>query len=102
MANAMVDPAVAAGIKKALRRLTVGLVLVYVGMAATAAWIYTNSKANTDALCALRGDLELRVARSQNFLRENPTGIPGITPNVILDGIDGQKRTIKALSGLSC
>jgi hypothetical protein len=60
-----------------------------------------NQKA-TDALCALRTDLQTRVASSQQFLEDNPNGIPGIPAKQIRDSIDGQRRTIRALDGLSC
>jgi len=56
----------------------------------------------TSALCALRTDLERRVAGSKTFLAEHPAGIPGISAKVIRDGIKNQERTIKALSGIDC
>lgn len=57
--------------------------------------------ANT-ALCALRVDLDQRVASSRAFLRENPEGIPGIPPKLIRDGIANQQRTIATLAILDC
>lgn len=67
----------------------------------TAISFRANSQSN-DALCALRGDLQRRVVTSREFLVEHPDGIPGISAKTIRDGIDNQKRTIVALSGLSC
>jgi hypothetical protein len=56
----------------------------------------------TAALCALRSDLERRIASSQAFLREHPDGIPGIPARTIRDGIKNQERTIRALSRIDC
>jgi hypothetical protein len=56
----------------------------------------------TTALCALRGDLERRVARGQTFLQEHPRGIPGFRPAFIRSTLDGQARTIVALSVVKC
>lgn len=65
---------------------------------------HTNSQAkqNTTALCALRRDLEERVASSTRFIQEHPKGIPGIPIKTIIQGMEGQKRTIKALSAIKC
>lgn len=102
MANSMVDSQAAAEVKKALRRLTIGIAILYIGMLGTAGWVYMNSQSNTDALCALRNDLQERVDNSEAFIEKHPNGFAGISPREIKDGINGQKRTIKALSGISC
>lgn len=64
----------------------------------------TNGQAtsNTVALCALRRDLEVRVDAGEKFIEAHPNGVAGITVNDIKLTTDGQKRTIKALSGLEC
>jgi hypothetical protein len=56
----------------------------------------------TNALCALRGDLEHRVAQTDKFIAEHPHGIPGIPVATLRVQADGQRRTIAALGGLSC
>ena len=61
-----------------------------------------DAKITTAALCALRTDLERRVASSRAFLAEHPDGIPGISAKVIRDGIVNQQSTISALSGIDC
>ena len=61
-----------------------------------------DAKQTTAALCALRSDLERRVATSEAFLAEHPHGIPGISAKQIRDGIRNQERTIRALSGIDC
>lgn len=54
------------------------------------------------ALCIFRDDLETRVKSAQQFLRDNPDGIPGISPELLQQSIDNQQRTILALQLLNC
>lgn len=57
------------------------------------------------ALCALRDDLENRVAQTQHFLR-HPEDFPQFsdpkTVELIKQQVEGQQRTVAALSVLSC
>lgn len=92
----------AATIKGTLRVLVVATLVLYLGLVAGGLWVWNNSNDNTDALCALRADLENRVVSSQQFLLEHPTGVGGITPAAIQTGIQNSQRTIKALSNLVC
>lgn len=64
----------------------------------------TNGQAtsSTAALCALRHDLEARVKSGEQFLRSHPLGAADIPAATIKTSVDGQRRTIRALSGLSC
>ena len=82
------------------------LLLVYAAVVGAFAWNSSETRKvagdSNDALCALRVDLEKRVASSEQFLRENPDGIPGIPAKTIRDGVTNQQRTIKALSQLAC
>lgn len=84
---------------KWLKRMTVVLYIVVITVS-----VITFIKANDtlDALCALRGDLKHRVVQSQNFLKENPHGSPGIPEKFVRDGIKNQKQTIRALKPLDC
>lgn len=61
-----------------------------------------DARVTTAALCALRNDLEVRVASSRSFLVDHPNGIPGISAKAIRDGIANQERTIVALSVIDC
>lgn len=85
-------------LRRMVALLAVGVVLN------TAGWVvgFLANKQSTDALCALRGDLERRVASSEKFLSEHPDGIPGIPAKTIRDGIANQQRTILVLNDLSC
>lgn len=60
------------------------------------------ANSNTTALCALRHDLEARVKSSTDLLATHPEGLAGIPAATIRTTIDGQRRTILALSGLAC
>jgi hypothetical protein len=55
-----------------------------------------------DSLCALVADLKRRVVVAQDLLRANPDGTPGIPAETLRATIDGQQRTILALSKLDC
>jgi hypothetical protein len=67
-----------------------------------AAGVARLAAASNHALCALRHDLEDRVANGERFLRKNPRGIPGIPARTLRQSIGGQRRTIRALSDLKC
>lgn len=56
----------------------------------------------TAALCALRDDLQTRVDTGQDFLKAHPRGAFGLSPATISTTLDGQRRTINALSVLRC
>lgn len=73
-------------------------------LAPLALLVRTNDQAssNTAALCALRHDLEARVKSSTDLLATHPEGLAGIPAATIRTTIDGQRRTILALSGLAC
>jgi ABC-type transporter Mla subunit MlaD len=60
------------------------------------------SKRTTKALCALRKDLEDRVAQTDDFLRKHPGGFAGIPAATLRQSEQGQRRTISALSNLKC
>lgn len=79
-----------------------GFICCLVLLGGTNAYTYRNSARTTHALCALRHDLEIRVSSGEAFLKDHPHGIPGISAKQIKDGLRNQKRTIEALSGLSC
>lgn len=93
---------VADQLRRSLRRLAISTVILYLALIGGGIKVYLDSKNTTDALCAFRQDLITRVLASTDFLRDNPEGIPGISPKIILEGIANQTRTITALKDLSC
>jgi lipopolysaccharide export LptBFGC system permease protein LptF len=56
------------------------------------------------SLCALQDDIQIRHDNNVIFLESNPRGIPGITPAMIQESIDGYQSTLDALAagGLKC
>lgn len=89
-------------VRAALRWLVGATVVLYVALGALALQTRHTASVNTDALCALRGDLQTRVDASTKFLKEHPRGFPGVGAVQIQMGIDNQQRTIDALSGIEC
>jgi hypothetical protein len=65
---------------------------------------YINEIATTNqlALCAFRHDVQQRITTSEEFLREHPNGIPGISPAMIRSNLAAQRQTVDALSVLNC
>lgn len=61
-----------------------------------------DAERTTGALCALRHDLEQRVAQTDKFLREHSEGFAGIPVATLRNSEQGQIRTIEALSNLKC
>jgi len=55
-----------------------------------------------DALCTFKLDLERRVETTEQFLLDNPNGIPGLSEEAIETSISNQKQTIEALAILEC
>jgi hypothetical protein len=85
-----------------IRRAVLGLYALVALLCVVAVVGFLANQQATDSLCALRADLQTRVATSKQFLKEHPNGIPGIPAKTFRDGIKNQERTIRALSGLSC
>jgi hypothetical protein len=68
-----------------------------------AGWQFVQLGQAADALCAFRGDLQLRQDQAEEFLAKHPEGLPDLaTPEQIQRDIDARARTIESLSGLNC
>lgn len=91
-------------IRVSLRALVIATVVLFVAVAAVAVYSYKVSDNNRQAVCNLRVDLERRVQASEDFLHDHPDAIEklGFTPAQIQKEIDGQQRTLAALSVVSC
>lgn len=87
---------------EAARDLTVAHGRLLARVDADAVTARRTARQSTDALCALRGELRDRVTASQDFLRENPEGIPGIPDELLRDRLREQRRAVGALSPLRC
>lgn len=85
-----------------IKLLAVTTIVLVVALILGGVKIYHDAGTTNKALCALRTDLNKRVAVSQGFLKEHPNGTPGISRVVIQTSIANQSSTIEALSILSC
>lgn len=86
-------------------RLTIALVLAVAAITTSIFLIAKQASDNataTQALCALRANLERRGEQSNDFLRENPTGAGGISRAVIVKSIRDTRQTLHALRPLKC
>lgn len=92
----------AGALRRALRRLAIATVVLYVILIAGGIKVWSDNKHTTETLCEFRADLETRVVGSILFLREHPGGIAGISSKTIVDQITNQQRTIAALADLNC
>lgn len=54
------------------------------------------------ALCSFKADLDRRVKTSEDYLRDNPQGFPGIPLTVLRKSIDDQHDVLYALRILRC
>jgi hypothetical protein len=54
------------------------------------------------ALCTFRNDVAARVQVSEQFLKDHPKGLDGITPALIKTSLKSQRATLKSLKGLDC
>lgn len=54
------------------------------------------------ALCSFRADLARRVQTSEDYLRDNPKGFPGIPLSVLQKSIQDQRDVLYALRILRC
>lgn len=89
-------------INSAVRWLAVSTVVLFLGLIALGTYVYTIASSNNDGLCALRSEAKDRLEGTQKYLKEHPEGFPGITRAEIIKGLEGPKRTIRALKGLNC
>jgi predicted negative regulator of RcsB-dependent stress response len=97
---------------KLLVALTVCLYLIVIALVV---WdIYNSSQKRhaiaqnqlkiTSALCAVKSDLQQRIAGSESFLKSHPQGIPalGVSAASLRLTIEGQTATLKALAPVTC
>lgn len=89
-----------------LHRFVVKIVVIFallgLTVAASVYYVYTTSNTNKDALCAMRYDAERRVELAEEFLRDNPDGIPGLSIDSLRRSTNNAKQTAKALSSIDC
>lgn len=55
-----------------------------------------------DAICALREDLQRRIATTEQFIRDHPEGIAGIPVAELERSVESQKLTVDSLYEAKC
>ena len=55
-----------------------------------------------DSLCAFKADLDKRHTAGEQFLKQNPDGIPGISAVQIQQSLNNQQDTLNSLATLDC
>lgn len=92
----------AQGIRRTLYILIAATVVLYLFAAGLTIFVWSQSAKNTDALCSIRRDAEKRVEQGNQFLIDNPNGIPGISPKLLQQNVDNAQHTVNSLSILHC
>jgi hypothetical protein len=85
------------------RRQTVAIDVLFLVVMAISGYALKKANEIHDALCTFDGDLQSRVARSEDFIL-HPEKYPGvhIDPKIIVPQVESQKQTLDSLNGLGC
>lgn len=89
--------------KSVQRRLTVLIAMTVVlalGLSGTVIYVYTSSTVNRQALCTFRADVEARAKATRQLIGRG--GFPGLSTATLQTSVEGQERTVRALSALPC
>jgi hypothetical protein len=89
-------------IQRSLKILIITTVLTFIALLAMGVYVYKIAQDNTRALCAVKQEAEKRVVETNNFLKEHPEGIAGISPAVLKRGADNAQSTVDALQNVTC
>lgn len=77
--------------------------LAYLAFCLVVAYLFYVQDGSRKALCAQRLDLDQRIAQTQEYLDDHPSGpIFGIPRSVIIDGQVRNKVTRKNLESIHC
>lgn len=88
-----------------MRRSTLGYVILALAIVLGLYWqngISQDGRRSREALCVIEAKVQRDVRKAEGFLRKNPNGIPGISTQLIRDGIKDDHETLRALSPLGC
>lgn len=91
---------VARTVQRRLNALIAMTLVLAVGVSGTVVYVYTSSRATRDALCTFRADVEARAKGTRQLIGRG--GFPGLSMKALQTSVEGQERTVKALSALSC
>lgn len=89
-----------------LRRFFTRVLVIFAFLGLTvsveAYFTWKTAQASKDGLCAIRQDSERRVTLGEQFLKNNPNGIPGISIDSLRRSVANAKETVESLSSLNC
>lgn len=96
------DQKITTSLKDAVISMIVATVILYFCVVGAMLYVYSEGNTTTNAICALRTDLESRTKQGKEYVKDHPHGIAGISASSIKESIHNQERSIKALGNLSC
>jgi uncharacterized protein HemX len=98
------DPALhtAKELRRGLRVLMALTAVLYVVMLGVAGYTFRQSQRNTKALCTIRANAADRVEQTEQFLRDHPNGLNGITVLDLRRSIQTYQNTVRALNDVKC
>lgn len=89
-----------------LHRFFVKVVIIFaclgVTMSVTVWYVYHIAEQNRTGLCLIREEAEDRIAQTNEFLKEHPEGLDGISADQIRRGTRQAVQTQQALKDLDC
>lgn len=93
-------------IDKRLRRFFVKIIIMFSFLGLTCGvlgyYVYKSGENNQTALCAQKRTAQSQIEQADQYLKENPTGAPGISREQILRSKGNSVRTAKALKAVNC
>lgn len=89
-------------LRKILRIQTWCIVILSIVLLAVAGYAYNQGRKNTRALCAIRANAENRLEQTQQFLRDHPNGIAGISVADLQRSLNAYTATIRSLDDVDC
>lgn len=84
------------------RIVVMAVIFIAVVIITVGAFSWKSARANHEALCTLRADLQQRVTSGNKFLEDHPNGIAEFPRAAIELNLRNQQRSVDSLSGLSC
>jgi hypothetical protein len=91
-------------IRRTLNALVIATVVLFIALGAVGAYSYFVADQNRRAICNLKGDLEHRAQSSEDFVTKHPDAVKelGFTKAQVQKEITNQRRTLDALSAVTC
>lgn len=89
-------------LRRFFRKILVAFVILGLCTFATVLYISHVSAETHKGLCAIKGESQRRAKLGDDFLKDNPGGIPGISIDSLKRSTHNAKQTVSALEDVSC